>query len=62
MDLAGRGAANRDDFALPRLADDSAALCQNARVRHLPERVIWIERVWADKLGGCAGRARATAM
>jgi hypothetical protein len=25
------------------------------------ERLIWLERVWADKLGACACRGRATA-
>ncbi len=33
---------DRDDFAVPRLADDSAALCKNARVRHLPQATHWI--------------------
>ena len=33
---------DRDDFAVPRLADDSAALCKNVRVRHLPQASHWI--------------------
>jgi epoxide hydrolase 4 len=33
---------DRDDFGLPKLADDSAALCANVRVRHLPQASHWI--------------------
>jgi epoxide hydrolase 4 len=33
---------DRDDFAVPRLADDSAALCANVRVRHLPQATHWV--------------------
>lgn len=33
---------DRDELAVPRLADDSAALCKNARVRHLPQATHWI--------------------
>jgi pimeloyl-ACP methyl ester carboxylesterase len=33
---------DRDSLAIPRLADDSAALCKNARVRHLPQAGHWI--------------------
>jgi pimeloyl-ACP methyl ester carboxylesterase len=31
-----------DEFAVPRLADESAKLCANARVRHLPQATHWI--------------------
>jgi pimeloyl-ACP methyl ester carboxylesterase len=33
---------DRDEFALPRLVDQSAALCANARLRHLPDGSHWI--------------------
>ena len=33
---------DRDDFGVPRLADDSAALCKNVRVRHLAQASHWI--------------------
>ncbi len=33
---------DRDEFALPKLADESATLCANARVRHLPQATHWI--------------------
>ena len=33
---------DRDDFGVPRLADDSAALCANVRVRRLPQASHWI--------------------
>ena len=33
---------DKDDFAIPGLADESAALCANARVRHLPQASHWI--------------------
>jgi len=33
---------DRDEFGVPRLADDSAALCKNVRVRHLPQASHWI--------------------
>ncbi len=32
---------DRDDYGVPKLADDSAALCANARVRHLPQATHW---------------------
>jgi epoxide hydrolase 4 len=32
---------DRDDFAIPQLADRSAALCVNARIRHLPQASHW---------------------
>jgi pimeloyl-ACP methyl ester carboxylesterase len=33
---------DKDEFAVPHLADDSAALCANAGVRHFPEGTHWI--------------------
>jgi len=33
---------DRDDLAIPHLAEDSAALCKNVRVRHLPQAGHWI--------------------
>jgi pimeloyl-ACP methyl ester carboxylesterase len=33
---------DRDDFGVPKLADDSSALCANVRVRHLPQASHWI--------------------
>ena len=33
---------DRDAFAIPSLADESAALCANARVRHLPQATHWV--------------------
>ena len=33
---------DRDAFAIPGLADESAALCANARVRHLPQATHWV--------------------
>ncbi len=33
---------DRDDFGVPKLADASAALCANARVRHLPQATHWV--------------------
>lgn len=33
---------DRDAFAVPQLADDSAALCANGRIRRLPQATHWI--------------------
>ena len=33
---------DRDDFGVPRLADESAALCADVRLRHLPDGTHWI--------------------
>ncbi len=33
---------DRDDFVVPQLADESAALCANPSVRHLPQATHWI--------------------
>ena len=33
---------DRDDFAVPKLADDSAALCANVSVRRFPQGTHWI--------------------
>ena len=33
---------DRDEFAVPTLADESAKLCANARLRHLPQATHWI--------------------
>jgi pimeloyl-ACP methyl ester carboxylesterase len=33
---------DKDDFAAPKLADESAALCANARLRHFPQATHWI--------------------
>ena len=36
-----RSGTRADDYGVPTLADDSAALCANARVRHLPQATHW---------------------
>ncbi len=33
---------DRDAFAAPKLADESAALCANGRLRHLPQATHWV--------------------
>ena len=33
---------DRDDLAVPRMADDSAALCKNVRLRHLSQASHWV--------------------
>ncbi len=33
---------DRDEFAIPQLADDSVALCANARIRRLPQATHWV--------------------
>ena len=33
---------DRDDFGLPQLADESVALCADARLQHWPQATHWI--------------------
>jgi pimeloyl-ACP methyl ester carboxylesterase len=42
---------DRDPFALPALAETSAALCRDARVVHIPEATHWVHHEQAERVG-----------